>query len=475
MSEPDPSPYLSDLPEDFVFGTATSAYQIEGGAAIDGRGQSIWDEFCARQGTILDGSDGSVACDSYRRWAADLDLVAGLGFDAYRFSVAWPRVFPDDSGRVNAAGLDHYERVVDGLLERGVAPYLTIYHWDLPLWLHRLGGWTSRRTAYAFAAYASAVAARLGDRVASYSTLNEPWCSAFLGYGNGEHAPGIRDAEACQSAIHHLLLGHGLAVGELRAATTSPVGIVLNFTPAYPDDPGDDRDVEASRRHRLLNDEVFLGPLFKGSYPAELRDLPGSAASFAKPGDLSHISQPMDFLGVNYYTRSVVRHASGADWPAIEHVPQRAASTAMGWELYPDGLRDLLLRLASQARLPLYVTENGAAFDDPAATPRAAGAATQGAGQPHPQDLVMDHDRWSYIRDHLAAVAEARRAGADVRGYFAWSLLDNFEWAYGYTKRFGIVTVDFQTQTRSPKLSAVRLAELIASRGRPTAQGLAKR
>ncbi|HZJ09107.1 MAG TPA: family 1 glycosylhydrolase, partial [Trueperaceae bacterium] len=353
-----------DLPADFTFGVATSAFQIEGATAVDGRGPSIWDEFCRAPGAILDASDGSVACDSYRRWAQDLDLIADLGFAAYRFSVAWPRIVPDDSGRVNSLGLDHYERVVDGLLERGIAPFVTLYHWDLPLWLHARGGWTARDTSYAFAAYAEAVAGRLGDRVASYATLNEPWCSAFLGYGQGEHAPGVRDSGACQAAIHHLLLAHGLAVQRLRSATTSPLGIVLNFTPAYPLDANEPSDREAARRHRLSNDEVFLGPLFKGAYPRELRDLPGSAASHASPGDLSIIGEPLDFLGVNYYTRTVVRASPGAPWPSIEHVPPTGARTAMGWEVYPAGLRDLLLELDRAAGIPLYVTENGAAFDD---------------------------------------------------------------------------------------------------------------
>lgn len=442
---------IDALPDDFIFGAATSAFQIEGASSTDGRGPSIWDEFCGRPGAIRDGSNGAEATDSYRRWAEDLDLLADLGLAAYRFSVAWPRIVPDDSRRVNGAGLDHYERVVDGLLERGIAPYLTLYHWDLPLWLHAEGGWTARDTAYAFADYAQSVAARLGDRVASYATLNEPWCSAFLGYGNGEHAPGVRDTAACQAAIHHLLLAHGLAAERLKSYTTSPVGIVLNFTPAYPYDPSDASDVAAARRHRLVNDEVFLGPLFKGAYPGGLRDRPASAASYARPGDLTIIAEPLGFLGVNYYTRTVVKDAPTASWPALEHVQVDGERTAMGWEVYPAGLRDLLLDLSATTHLPLYVTENGAAYEDVLPTHDEPGT-----------DPVEDDLRWRYVLAHIGAVNGARRSGADVRGYFAWSLLDNFEWAYGYTKRFGIVSVGFGTQTRSPKASALHLAGLVA-------------
>jgi len=438
------------LPADFVFGVATSAYQIEGATDQDGRGASIWDDFCRRPGAIIDGSDGSVATDSYRRWADDLDLIRGMGLEAYRFSVAWPRIFPQPGGQVNQRGLDHYERVVDGLLERNIAPHLTLYHWDLPLWLHELGGWTSRETAYAFADYAEAVAARLGDRVSAYATLNEPWCSAFLGYRSGEHAPGIRDHAANQAAIHHLLLAHGLAVARLRESVASQVGIVLNFTPAYPLDPTDERHQEAARRHRLVNDEVFTGPLFQGAYPTQLLDLADGAASHARKGDLETIAAPLDYLGVNYYTRTLVKDAPGAAWPALAHVePAAGERTAMGWEVFPQGLHDLLRDLHEQSGIPLYVTENGAAFDDPA--PGAANGA------------IVDEHRWRYLLSHIAATNEARRSGVDVRGYFAWSLLDNFEWAFGYTKDFGLVAVDAQTQIRVKKASAERFAALAAA------------
>ncbi|HEX7001815.1 MAG TPA: GH1 family beta-glucosidase [Trueperaceae bacterium] len=439
------------LPADgFVWGAASSAYQVEGAVGEDGRSESIWDAFCRMPGAIDDGSDGSVACDSYHRWEEDVDLVAALGLDAYRFSIAWPRVQPGGRGRVNPAGLDYYERLVDGLLRRGLKPYATLYHWDLPLSLQEDGGWVDRDTSYAFADYAQAVAARLGDRVESYATLNEPWCSAFLGHGTGEHAPGERDPDRAQAAVHNLLLGHGLAMERLRAeAPRSALGIVLNFTPAYPADPEEPADVEAARRHDVANHQIFLGPLFRGAYPEEVEDRPASAAAHVQNGDLSVISAGMDYLGVNYYTRALVRHDPASPWP---HAGWAEAAgrpkTDMGWEVFPAGLQELLVRLARETRLPLYVTENGAGFDEPAAVP------DRGA--------LDDTRRWDYLASHLAAVERAKDAGADVRGYFAWSLLDNFEWARGYTKRFGLVHVDFETQTRTPKLSAWRLAEHVA-------------
>jgi beta-glucosidase len=436
------------FPSDFVWGAATSAFQIEGATATDGRGPSIWDTFCATPGMIVDASDGSRACESHARWAEDLDLIRSLGFGAYRFSVAWPRVMPDGTGKVNAAGLDHYERLVDGMLARSLAPYATLYHWDLPQALEDRGGWRSRDTAFAFADYAAAVADRLGDRVASYATLNEPWCSAFLGYGSGEHAPGLRDAAAVQRAVHHLLLAHGLALPRLRAAAPrAEHGIVLNFTPAYPHRPGDARDLEAVRRHDVANHQVFLGPLLDGTYPNEVHANAVGAGYPVEDGDMGLIAAPLDFLGVNYYTRCIVSDDGGGRWPgtATFHA-DGAAHTAMGWEVYPDGLRDLLITLHHRTHLPLFVTENGAAFDD---------QVRDDTG------VVVDEDRWRYLTDHLAAVAQARAAGADVRGYFAWSLLDNFEWAHGYTKRFGIVHVDFETQQRTPKRSALRLQDVM--------------
>ncbi len=439
------------LRDEFVWGVGSSAYQVEGAVDVDGRSASIWDTFCDEPGAIDDGSSGEVACDSYHRWEEDLDQVAALGLDAYRFSVAWPRVVPGGRGQVNHRGLDYYDRLVDGLLARGLLAYATLYHWDLPQVLQDEGGWTNRETAFAFADYAQAVAARLGDRVEAYATLNEPWCSAFLAHGSGEHAPGERDPARVQAAIHHLLLGHGLAVPRVRSeAPASAVGVVLNFTPAYPADPRAPDDVEAATRHDLVNHQAFLGPLFEDAYPDELVALRASAASHAEAGDMAVISAPCDYLGVNYYTRCVVRTAPDSPWPSVATVDDpRAELTDMGWEVFPDGLEHLLLRLSSETRLPLVVTENGAGLDEPASLD---GGIT-----------LQDDRRWAYMSSHLAAVERAKAAGADVRGYFAWSLLDNFEWARGYTKRFGLVHVDFATQVRTPKLSAHRFAEHVAA------------
>ncbi len=437
------------LPPGFVLGAATSAYQIEG-YGDDGRGPSIWDTFAARPGAIVDGSDGSVACRHIELWPRDLDLLADLGLTAYRFSVSWPRVMPQGRGGLNLRGLDFYDRLVDGLQERGITPYLTLYHWDLPQALEDEGGWTSRDTAHAFADYAEVVANRLGDRVPSIATLNEPWCSAFLGYLHGEHAPGKRgDVEGLARSIHHLLLGHGLALERLRsAAPLSKGGIVLNFTPAY---AGSDSsaDVAAAARHEAVNHDVFLGPLFAGAYPAEvLAHLPLPV----EDGDLAVIGAPVDFLGVNYYTRCLIVDDPGSAWPSVRTLRSAdAPHTAMDWEVYPEALEDLLVRLWRRTGVPLLVTENGAAYHDPASV---AGGAGGGA------ESIADPERVEYYRKHVAAVARAAQRGADVRAYFAWSLLDNFEWAHGYTQRFGIVHVDFATQVRTPKDSALWLAAL---------------
>ena len=419
------------FPPHFVFGVATSAYQIEGAPSEDGRGPSIWDTFCREPGRIRDGSTGEIACDHYHRWEADLDLIRDLGVDAYRFSVAWPRVQPTGQGPVNAPGLDFYERLVDGLLARGIAPHLTLYHWDLPQALQDLGGWTNRTVAGYFADYARIVAERLGDRVASIATLNEPWCSSILSYQIGEHAPGWHDRRAALAAAHHLLLGHGLALQAMRALKLpAQLGIVLNLTPATPatDDPA---DVAAARSADGHANRWFLDPLLRGHYPEDTWAEMGADAPEVLPGDLDLIHAPLDFLGVNYYTRTVM----GANGPRR---PADATYTDMGWEVYPQGLTDLLLRLQKDYQAPpLYITENGAASAD-------------ALGQ---DGKVHDTLRLNYLKSHLGAVEEAIRGGADVRGYFAWSLMDNFEWAYGYQKRFGLVYVDYATQERRLKES----------------------
>ena len=427
----------SDFPSDFVFGVATSAYQIEGAAREDGRGPSIWDTFCQEPGRIRDGGGGDVACDHYHLWPGDLDLIRDLGVDAYRFSVAWPRVQPDGRGATNEAGLDFYERLVDGLLARGVTPYLTLYHWDLPQPLQDAGGWVSRETAHRFAEYARLVAGRLGDKVRSYATLNEPWCSSILSYQLGEHAPGLRDRKAALAAAHHLLLGHGLAVEALREMVNADLGIVLNLNPAYPatDDP---RDLAAARQFDGTFNRWFLDPVLRGEYPADVWEAYGEDVPEVREGDLKCIRQPLDFLGVNYYSRAFVSKDG--------QKPEGASYTDMGWEVYPSGLTDLLLRVQRDyAPPPMLVTENGAAYPD----------ALDG-------DQVRDAERVAYLAAHLEAVRDAMREGARVNGYFAWSLMDNFEWAFGYTKRFGLLYVDYATQRRIWKDSAHWYRDLLS-------------
>lgn len=431
-------PDRSEFPTDFTWGVATSSYQIEGAVSEAGRGPSIWDAFCAQPGRISDGSSGAVACDHYHRWEEDLDLIASLGVGAYRFSVAWPRIFPAGGGRLEPRGLDFYDRLVDGLLERGLEPWVTLYHWDLPQALQERGGWAERSIVDDFVTYADAVTARLGDRVRAYATLNEPWCSAYLGYELGEHAPGLNDRRQHLRAAHHLLLAHGLALPVMRRnAPGAAHGIVLNLNPAYPaTDTEEDR--AAARRFDGFFNRWYLDPLLRGRYPEDAWEGYGAAVPEPQPGDLKRIQAPLDFLGVNYYSRTVVTDAPGTPWPAVHGVEVEAARTAMGWEVVPEALTALLERLDRDYDLPpVYITENGAAFDD-----RLAGGA------------VHDPERTAYLQSHLRALAAARRAGVPVKGYFAWSLLDNFEWAHGYTKRFGLVHVDYATQARTLKGSA---------------------
>ena len=428
------------FPANFVWGVATSSYQIEGAYNKDGRSFSIWDTFCRTPGKVAGGDTGDVACDHYHLWEEDLELIKNLGVGAYRFSVAWPRVIPEGKGAINQKGLDFYDRLVDGLLERNLTPYCTLYHWDLPQVLEDKGGWVERDTAYIFADYAEVVTERLGDRVASYATLNEPWCSAYLGYGNGHHAPGYSDQKMSLAATHHLLLGHGLAMPRMRQnAPQAEHGIVLNLAQVYPEtDSAEDK--AAAERFDTWNNLLYLDPLFKGSYPQELVDNLDELMPEVREGDLKTICAPLDFLGQNYYTPSFVANDEASEWPHVRWVEHNdVEKTAMGWEVYPKGLSDMLLRLYDDYKLPLYVTENGAAYSDP----------DQLEG-----DEVQDPKRTRYYERHLEAVADVVAQGADVRGYFAWSLLDNFEWAFGYEKRFGIVHVDFETQERTLKDSA---------------------
>ncbi|HWO64807.1 MAG TPA: GH1 family beta-glucosidase [Umezawaea sp.] len=439
----------AELPANFLWGVATSAYQIEGAVAEDGRTPSIWDTFCRVPGAVIRQENGDVACDHYHRMPQDVELIAGLGVDSYRFSISWPRVQPGGRGAVNLKGLDFYSRLVDELLEKGVKPWVTLYHWDLPQELEDAGGWPERDTAYRFAEYAELVYAGLGDRVKTWTTLNEPWCSAMLGYDQGKHAPGIQNFGASMRAVHHLLLGHGLAGQALRAAAAEPIelGITLNMGTAS---PASDRpeDVDAARRADGLGTRIYLDPLVKGQYPEDVvADIEARGALLpVEPGDLEIISTPIDVLGVNYYSSHVFE--GGEEPHAPVAVSQNRPVTAMDWEIVPEGFTQLLVRISKDyPGLPMVITENGAAFDDVA----------DASGQ------VDDEDRLSYISDHIAAVGSAVAQGADVRGYFAWSLMDNFEWAYGYDKRFGIVRVDYDTQVRTLKRSAEWYRDTIRS------------
>ncbi|WP_147943832.1 GH1 family beta-glucosidase [Microbispora sp. CSR-4] len=442
----------------FLWGTATSSYQIEGAVSEDGRTPSIWDTFCATPGTVADGDTGAVACDHYHRMPEDVALMAELGMDVYRFSLAWPRVQPDGTGPGNPAGIAFYDRLVDELLDKGIRPWVTLYHWDLPQALEDAGGWPSRDTAYRFADYAAIAYDALGDRVDQWTTLNEPWCSAYLGYITGRHAPGRQDARAGMAALHHLLLGHGLAARVIREKAAASgrsdrleVGITLNLGPKVPasDSPA---DVAAARWADGWDNRLYLDPLIRGEYPADIAD---KLAELGCPlpvrdGDLTVISEPLDVLGVNYYSSHMIQAGPVGQngWPSPVVVRRDVPRTAMDWEVTPAALTDLLLRLEREYHGPAwYITENGAAYADVA----------------DENGYVDDVERAEYLRTHIDAVLEARAQGADVRGYFAWSLLDNFEWSYGYDRRFGIVRVDYDTQKRTPKRSARYYAERVAA------------
>lgn len=446
------------FPDGFLWGAATSAYQVEGAAGEDGRGESIWDRFCREPGRIENGDTGDIACDHYRRWRHDIDLMRRLGLTAYRFSVAWPRVFPSGKGQPNSPGLAFYDRLVDGLLAAGIQPLVTLYHWDLPAALQDRGGWTNRDTAYRFRDYAAVLFERLGDRVDMWLTVNEPYVAAMLGHALGMHAPGLKDLGAALKAAHHLLLGHGLAVDALRAAlphgADAEIAITLNPYPVVA--LGDsDADRDAARRVDGLANRLWSEPVLHGAYPEDVLDDLSAVSDLAhiRDGDLAQIARPIDALGVNYYRRHHVRHESGASappspWPGspdVAVVEPPGAPTSNGWAVEPDGLTEVLVRLSREGAPPLYVHENGAAFAD----------VVDEDGRVH------DEARRRYIADHLAACLDALDAGVDLRGYMVWSLLDNFEWAEGYTQRFGIVHVDFATQRRTPKDSALWYAEVV--------------
>jgi beta-glucosidase len=419
------------FPAGFTWGAATSAYQVEGAVSADGRGESIWDRFCRTPGAIADGSTGDEACRHYERWADDVALMADLGLGAYRFSIAWPRVVPQGRGAVNATGLGFYDRLVDRLLAMGIEPYPTLFHWDLPQALEDEGGWPIRATAEAFADYAEAVVSRLGDRVANWTTINEPLCAAHHGYVTGEKAPGRRSLTAGCAAGHHLLLAHGLAMERIRSVVPgAQVSIALNFTPVHSATTD-----HADLAHAALVDGVenrwYVEPVAGRGYPAATVAALGWTEKEVRDGDLELISAPIDMLCVNYYTRQVVSAVNPRLIPAVR--------TDTGWEIYPEGLSELLTTLHDSFGFPRYmVTENGAAMRD----------------RPDASGFVDDRDRIAYLRDHLLAVHRAMAAGVPVDGYFVWSLLDNFEWSEGLAKRFGIVRVDYETFARVPKASA---------------------
>jgi beta-glucosidase len=431
----------------FLWGVATSSYQIEGAVDEDGRLPSIWDTYDGTPGRVLHGDRGTVACDHYHRWAEDVDLIASLGVDAYRLSIAWPRVMTED-GRKNDKGIDFYKRLLDRLAEKGLQRYATLYHWDLPQWMEDRGGWTNRETAYRFADYAELMARELGGRVEAWATLNEPWCSAYLGYANGRHAPGRTDIRYARAAMHHLLLGHGLAIQALRASDPgSKLGIVANVGHAQPLTDSE-ADRHAARLFEIQHNGWVLDPLLKQRYPEALDQLWPGSAPLVLENDLATIGQRMDFLGINYYFRSHVK-SDGAHGFEEVHV-DGLERTQMGWEVYPEGLRTLLVGFRETygaALPPIYITENGIACDDRVQDGR-----------------VHDTQRLSFLLRHLQALDAAMQQGVDVRGYFCWSLMDNFEWAFGYERRFGLVHVDYDTQARTLKDSALAVQHFMQAR-----------
>jgi beta-glucosidase len=428
----------TDFPEGFLFGVATSSYQIEG-HRFGGAGLTHWDSFAATPGNVVRAEHGAVACDHYHRWAEDLDLIAAMGADVYRFSTSWARVLPEGTGQPNAEGLDFYDRLVDGMLARGLKPAATLYHWELPQALADQGGWRNADMPDWFADYTHLVMSRIGDRVWSAAPINEPWCVSWLSHFEGVHAPGLRDIRAAARAMHHVLLSHGRSIAVMRDLGMQNLGAVCNFEWAEPasDSP---EDIAAANRYDAIYNRFFLGGLFKGAYPADVLAGLEPHLPHGWQDDFATIQAPLDWLGLNYYTRKLVRHKDGP-WPAYGEAPTRLPLTQMGWEIYPDGLRDFLIRTARDYTdaLPLFVTENGMANPDRV---------------DHP-----DTARIAYLDAHLQAVQDAIAAGAPVAGYFAWSLMDNYEWSLGYEKRFGLIHVDFETLARTPKASYHALAQ----------------
>ncbi len=440
---------MAQFPEHFRWGTASAAYQIEGAVHEDGRGESIWDRFCHTPGKIIHGETGDIACDHYHRYPQDIQLMQELGLRNYRFSIAWPRIFPSGRGQVNAAGLDFYERLVDALLSAGIEPFVTLYHWDLPQALQdEVGGWNSRETSHAFANYADVVSRRLGDRVKYWITLNEPWVSSFVGNEMGVHAPGLQDPRIAWQVSHNLLLGHGFAVPILRANGNADtrVGITLVLTPVEPaTDSAEDQQLALAADGK--QNRWFLDPVFRGSYPQDV--LNKLAQQYILPtiedGDNAIIARPVDFLGLNYYYRTILHQPPGGGFEMVQ--PEGAEITTMGWEVYPPGLHTLLSRVHNEYHVPaIYITENGAAFPDTLSA----------------DDQVHDPQRLNYLREHFLQAQQAISEGVPLLGYFVWSLTDNFEWAVGYTQRFGVIYVDYPTQRRIVKDSGHWYSKVIA-------------
>ncbi len=431
----------ADFPKGFQFGSATSAYQIEG-HAFGGAGATHWDRF-ARSGGVVNNQNGDIACDHYHRFHQDLDLLQE--FDAYRFSTSWARVLPAGKGEVNQAGLDFYDKLVDAMLERNLAPFLTLYHWELPDRLALLGGWTNPDIANWFGDYVDIIMDRLGDRIASVATINEPWCVTYLAHYLGQHAPGLRDSSATAKAIHNVLLAHGNATARLRERGQKNLGIVLNFE-ALVSHSQTASDLDATRRYDAIINRMFIEPLMTGNYPSEILHEFGQHLPSGWQSDMDLIRQPIDWLGVNYYTRQTIAADPEGSWPHCKSMATTGPKTQMGWDIYPEGLYETLVRLKQDytKTLPIYVTENGMARADSLVN-----------------NTINDIERLNYLSDHLYQVHRAIDEGVDVRGYFYWSLLDNFEWALGYEKRFGLIHVDFETQKRTPKNSYLALIDAI--------------
>jgi beta-glucosidase len=440
-----------EFPPGFLWGASTSAYQVEGSPLADGAGPSIWHRFSHSPGLTAAGDHGDIACDHYRRYASDVDLMTTLGLNAYRFSISWSRILPEGTGTVNRRGLDFYARLVDALLERGIAPNATLYHWDLPAALDDRGGWLNRDVAGWFSDYADIVARELGDRVAMWATINEPWVVTDGGYLHGALAPGHRNLFEAPIAAHNVMRAHGAGVQALRACGARNIGLVVNLEPKYPA-TNDPADLAATARSDAYMNRQFLDPALRGTNPPEMQEIFGTAWPEFPRDDFALIHQPIDYLGINYYTRGVMRADPLVRPLGVAYVRQPYQTyTETGWEVFPDGLRGALTWVKERyGNIPLYITENGAAFYDP---PKV----TNGS--------IHDPLRVDYYRTHLSAVRDAMQAGVDVRGYFAWSLLDNFEWSLGFGKRFGIVHVDYETLERTPKASALFYRDVIRSRG----------